>query len=99
MFGSEFNMFGGSDVSLTGLKLAKVISNADPKAQERVFGIIQGIHDMENTDPEYGVWIMHCAPSKWTSGEIPDVDDYIWVMNVDNDPMTWVYFGYARVTS
>lgn len=87
----------GSDVQLTGLFIAQVVKNADPKACERVFVRIIGVHDMKNEDEEYGCWVNHCAPSKSASGDIPDIDDWVYVMFLDKqDPMSGVYIGWVR---
>lgn len=88
----------GSDCNLSGLKIAKVIKNTDPKAQERVWVRVIGVHDMESTDPEYHVEAHHGAPSKSNSGEIPDVDDFLYGMFVDNDPNHFVWMSYCRNT-
>lgn len=97
MFSIEHNLLKGSDVSLDGIFIAKVVSNADPKAQERVYVRVIGVHDMTNEDPEYGIWAMHCAPSKSNSGEVPDVDDYIYVMFPDkSNPNLCLWFGWVR---
>lgn len=96
MYANELFM-NGSDCDLSGVKIAKCISNADPKAQERVWVRVYGVHDMQSTDPEYGIWASHCAPSKYTSGEFPDVDDHIYVMFPDiKDPNQCIYLGYCR---
>jgi hypothetical protein len=83
--------------TLIGFKLAKVIKNKDSKAQERVIVRVLGVHDMDSADPDYGIYAMHCAPSKSNSGEIPDVDDMLWVFFPDpTDPNLCVYIGWVR---
>lgn len=99
MFGIDMGL-NGSDVSLKGIKVAKVIANGDPKAQERVFVRVIGVHDMSNEAEEYGIWAHHLAPSKSNSGEIPDVDDFIYVVFPDeNDPNTCLWLGWCRYSS
>lgn len=98
MLAREFQ-FGGSDVSLSGFFVAKVVKNADPKAQERVFVRVVGVHDMTREDEEYGIWAQHCAPSKNSGGDIPDVDDWIYVFFLDKcDVMSAVWLGWVRTT-
>lgn len=99
MFGIDMGL-NGSDVSLEGIKIAKVISNGDPKAQERVYVRVIGVHDMSNEDPDYGIWAHHLAPSKGNSGEIPDKDDFIYVTFPDkNDPNNCLWLGWCRYSS
>lgn len=93
MLGKEFTQ---GDVNLSGIFLAKVIENKDPKALERVRVRVLGVHDFENKDPRNSVWAQHCAFSKGTSGEIPDIDDFVYVMFFQNDPMNIVWLGWAR---
>ena len=95
MFGLDYQL-NGCDVSLDGLKIAKVISNADATAQEKVFIRVIGVHRMDETDPEYGIIARHCAPSKGGSGEIPEVDDMLYVMFMNGDPNQCVWLGWCR---
>lgn len=89
-----------NDVSLSGMFLAKVLKNPDPKAQERVWVRVMGVHDMENSNKEYGIWAHHLAYSKGTSGEIPEVGDWLWVVFPDQyNPNLCLYIGYARISS
>lgn len=98
MFSQEFTV-RGSDVKLEGFFVAKVVKNADPKAQERVFVRVLGVHDLENEDEEYGIWAQHCAPSKNAGGDVPDVDDWVYVFFMHpNDPMSCVWLGWVRTT-
>jgi hypothetical protein len=94
MQGKEFGL--KNEVELSGLFIAEVINNADPKAIERVRVRVFGVHDMENKDPENSVWAQHCAPSKGSSGEIPDAGDYIYVMFLQNDFMNPIWIGWLR---
>lgn len=89
----------GSDCSLSGLKIAKVIKITDTKSQERVWVRVIGVHDMESKDPEYFIESRHIAPSKSNSGEFPDVDDMIYGTFMDGDPNIFYYFGWCRNTS
>lgn len=96
MFGKEFAT-DGSDVSLRGIFIAKVVENSDPKALERVKVRVIGVHDMENESKENSIWANHLAPSKSGSGEIPDVDDYLYVTFLDpDDPMSCIWMGWVR---
>lgn len=97
MFQHDLQMHG-SDVDLRGIHIAKVIENSDPKALERVKVRVIGVHDMDNESKENSIWAAHLAPSKSGSGEIPDVDDYLYVTFLDpNDPMSCVWMGWCRV--
>jgi hypothetical protein len=86
----------GADCRLDGLHIAKCIKTTDPKAQERVWVRVIGVHDMESTDPEYCIEARHIAPSKGTSGEFPDKDDLIYGLFMQNDPNVFYYLGYVR---
>jgi len=96
MLGKEYNL--ASESSLSGLFIAEVTDNMDPRALERVRARVIGVHDMDNLDPENSIWIQHLAPSKGSSGEIPDVGDYIAVMFLQNDPMTCFWLGWLRTS-
>jgi len=99
MHGREFNIFHGSDCDLSGIKLAQVVSNVDPTSQEKVFVRVLGVHDMTNTNLDYGIPAHHCAPSQNSSGEIPEVDSWLYVMFPDiSNPSYCVYLGFARFT-
>lgn len=90
--------FDGADCDLNGLKVAKVIKTTDPKAQERVWVRVIGVHDMQSTDPDYAIEARHIAGSKSNSGEFPDKDDLIYVWFMNNDPNVCYYLGWCRVT-
>lgn len=98
MFGVDYQL-NGCDVSLDGLKIAKVISNADITAQEKVFVRVIGVHDMNNLDPEYGIWARHSSPSKGTSGEIPDINDMLYGMFINNDCNQFCWIGWVRFSN
>lgn len=87
---------GGSDVSLAGWHIAQVIDNNDPKACERVLVRVMGVHNIANDDPANAVWADHCSPTKYGSGDIPDVGDYLYVQFPDVlNPMRILWFGYV----
>ena len=95
MFTNEL-FLNGVDCNLNGLKIAKVIKNSDPKALERCWVRVLGVHDLDNPDDEYGIWAEHCAYSKGASGEIPNVDDFLYGFFIDEDPNHFVYIGWVR---
>ena len=72
------------------------MDNLDPKALERIKVRVMGVHDMENTNKENAMWAQHCAPSKSCSGEVPDKDDYVYVMFLGNNPMSPIWLGWVR---
>lgn len=94
MLGHEYKFDHETDLS--GLYIALVVDNADPKAIERVRVRVLGVHDMTNEDPENSVWAEHCAPSKSTSGEVPDIGDYVYVMFLQGSPTTIIWLGWVR---
>lgn len=97
MYGREFNIFSGTDCDLSGLKIAKVLSNIDPTAQETVFVRVIGVHDMSIDDDNYNIPAYHCANSKQNSGEIPSYGDFLYVMFPDlNNPSYCVWLGWVR---
>lgn len=86
------------NIKLNGLFIGRVIHANDPKALERCFVRIFGIHDMENEDKDYGVWVNRLAPSKNSSGEIPEEGDLVYIMFLDpNDFLSGVWLGWVRV--
>ena len=95
MFGLDYQL-NGCDVSLEGIKIAKVITNADATTQEKVFVRVIGVHDMNSTDPEYGIIARHCAPSKGGSGEIPEVDDMLYGFFINGDCSQFCWVGWVR---
>lgn len=83
--------------SFRGLKIALVVSNQDPKHQERILGRVLGIHNLANETFENAVWMHHCAPFRDASGDLPEPGDYVWVLfPQERDPMTIVWLGYVR---
>lgn len=95
MFGKELKL--DNEVNLNGIFIGLVVDNADPKALERVRVRVLGVHDMDNETKENSIWAQHLAPSKSNSGEIPDVDDYVYVMFLQGDPQTPLWLGWCRV--
>jgi hypothetical protein len=97
MFGTEYNIFSGTDCDLSGLKIAQVISNIDPTGQEKVFVRVIGVHDMSSIDSDYSIPCLNCAPSQFSSGEIPDIGSWVYVMFPDiNNPAYCVRMGFVR---
>jgi hypothetical protein len=94
MLGHELTL--SSEVVLDGIFIAKVIDAADPKALERVRVRVIGVHDLENEDKKNSIWASHLCPSKSNSGEIPDVDDFIYVTFLQNNPSHCVWLGWCR---
>lgn len=86
-----------TEVDLGGIFIGLVVENMDPKALERVRVRVIGVHDMENTSKDNSIWANHIAPSKSNSGEIPDIDDYVYVMFLQRDPMAPCWLGWCRV--
>ena len=85
-----------ADGDLEGIKIAQVVSNEDPKGQERVLVRVAGVHNLDNTDIENSVWAHHCSPFRSASGDLPEPDDLLWVMfpNV-KDPMMIIWLGFV----
>jgi hypothetical protein len=97
MLGREFQISEG-EAQLGGIHIALVVANADPLCLERVRVRVLGVHDMENTSKDNSIWAVHVAPSKTGSGEIPDIDDYIYVTFLDHsDPHSCAWIGWCRV--
>jgi hypothetical protein len=87
----------GSDVRLDGIKVALVVDNNDPKACERVLVRIIGVHDMENDHIDNAIWADHISFSKFSSGDIPDKGDYLYVVFPDTtSPTKVLWMGWVR---
>ncbi len=97
MFGKEYSY--DSDTDLKGVFIGLVVTNYDSKALERIRVRVIGVHDMENESDDNAIWAQHCAPSKSSSGEIPDVGDFVYVMFIQGDPMNAIWLGWCRVIS
>jgi len=90
-------------MNLSGIYVAKVLSNTDEKQRERIFVRILGIHNIEDNfeNKDYGIWSENANSTPYLSGYIPDVDNYVYVMFLkDNnnvyDSQKCVYFGEVR---
>jgi hypothetical protein len=94
MFGIEHSL--DNEVDLGGIFIALVVDNMDPKALERVRVRVLGVHDMDNKIKDNSIWANHIAPSKSKSGEIPDIDDYVYVQFLQKDPMCPIWLGWLR---
>lgn len=95
MFGYELKT--DNEIDLGGIFIGQVIDNADPKALERIRVRVIGVHDMDNTSKDNSIWAQHIAPSKSNSGEIPDVDDFVYIMFFQKDPNAALWLGWVRV--
>lgn len=88
-----------SDVSLNGIFTAKVLKNYDEFARERLFVRVIGVHDISDNfkDKEFGIWVEHCTPSLYRTGDIPPVDSevYIQFMNFNGvaNPNVAIWLG------
>lgn len=92
----DYDLYG-SDVDLRGMKIAKVIDNKDPKGTERVLVSVLGVHDYDNASLANSAWADRCAYSKFSSGDIPDIGDFLYVIFPDHrDPMRIVWMGWCR---
>jgi hypothetical protein len=95
MFGYELKHNNEVDL-LHGIFIGKVVDNMDPKGLERVRVRVIGVHDMEKEEKDNSIWAEHCAPSKQTSGELPDPDDWLYVSFVHGSPMMCIWHGWVR---
>lgn len=95
MYGSDDPIFPNAD--LRGWKHAQVVSNEDPKSQERVLVRVMGIHNMANTDTDNAIWAHHCAPTRTASGDLPEPGDWLYGHFVNTkDFMAFIWFGFVR---
>lgn len=88
-----------TEVSLEGIFIALVVDNLDPKALERIRVRVLGVHDMDNDVKENSMWANHIAPSKSSSGEIPDIGDYVYISFVQSNPLHLCWWGWVRSIS
>lgn len=96
MLGFEYD-YRSTDCTLEGIKIGIVVDNADPLCLERIRVRVIGVHDMNNEDKENSIWASHLAPSKSNSGEIPDIDDFVYIQFMDyTDPMSALWLGWVR---
>ena len=93
---------GFTDVKLDGIFVAKVLNNEDPYMRERLFVRVIGVHKTIDFDnKKYGVWVEHCAPSQFLSGDIPLNGTEVYVQFLrDGDgainPMSAIWLGVVR---
>ena len=90
-------------LNLDGIFIAKVLDNKDPKARERLFVRVLGVHSIDDdfSDLKYGLWIEHCAPSLYMSGDIPPNNSEVYVQFLRNtdgvlDPMKAIWIGVVK---
>lgn len=97
MLGQEFGveLFG----ALEGIKIAQVVSNADPKCQERILIRVLGVHNLAVDTYDNGIWAHHCSPFRDSSGDLPEKYDFVYVMFPNkSDPMSCIWLGFVRST-
>jgi hypothetical protein len=88
-----------SNLSLRGIKIAKVINNLDPKSQERIKVRVLGVHNINNDASTNSVWAHHCSPLRSASGDLPEAGEFVYVMFPnEDDPMSIIWLGYAKST-
>jgi len=86
-----------SSLSLTGLKVAIVVSNEDPKCQERLLIRVLGVHNLENKVIDNGIWANHCSPFRSASGDLPEPGEFVYVVFPNRfDPMSIIWMGFVR---
>ena len=85
-----------NEEDLSGIYIASVIENKDPKAQERVLVRVIGLHDFTVKSLDNAIWAKHLAPMRNISGEIPHIGDHVYVQFVKNNPLDCLWLGYAR---
>jgi len=90
-------------IDLSGIYIAKVLSNTDEKQRERIFIRVIGVHNIEDnfTNKEFGIWSENANSTPYMSGYIPNVDAYVYVMFIKDsmgvyDTQRCVYFGEVR---
>ncbi len=71
-----------SDVDLNGIHKAYILNNIDEYGRERLFVRVLGVHDISDnfSDKKYGIWIEHCSPSIYRTGDIPQIGDEVYMM-------------------
>jgi len=95
MKGAELGIDSVPDLS--GIWIAQVHSNEDFKMQERVLVRVLGLHNVNNKTDENCIWANHCSPIRSGSGDLPEPDDWVYVMFPDKrDPMTCLWLGYVK---
>ena len=86
-----------NEVDLSGLFIGLVVDIMDPKALERIKVRVIGVHDMDNEDIDNSIWADHIAPSKGKSGELPNKNDFVYIMFLQRNPMCPCWIGWVRV--
>jgi len=85
------------EMVLAGIKEALVVENRDPKAQERVLVRVLGVHNMDTDEIGNAIWAKHCAPTRNSSGDLPEKGDWVYVLFPDkSDPMNCLWLGFVR---
>ncbi len=85
------------NIDFTGTKIAYVVSNEDPKCQERILVRVLGVHNLENKSTDNGVWANHVAPIRDASGDLPELGDYVYVTFPDKtNPQSILWWGFVR---
>ncbi len=83
---------GNADVVLNGIFIGQVVNNQDPKGLFRVEVTIPGL-----TSPQVTIWADYLSPEKSSSGPIPDIGSFLYVMfRNPQDPMSCIYIGYVQ---
>ena len=79
------------------IRVAEVVSNRDPKAQERLIVRVPGVHNVTLDHPFAGVWAHHCAPFSSASGDLPEKGEFVYVTFPDvNNPNHILWLGVVR---
>jgi hypothetical protein len=86
---------------LSGIFVAKVINNIDPLERERILVRAVGLHDLENSNENYGVWAEHGIGSNFIYGNFPKINSMVYIMfikdiNNEYDFNKCLYFGVVR---
>jgi hypothetical protein len=78
--------------------IGKVLNNIDEYKQERIFVRVLGIHNIEDNfqDKTYGIWLENGIAKKSISGDIPDIDDFVYIIPQDEFCQTGIYLGVVR---
>ena len=90
-------------LNLDGIFIARILQNLDPLGRERLFVRVLGVHDISDQfeNKSYGIWVDHCAPYYYTSGNLPPVGSEVYIQfckGTDNvyDPMRAIWLGTVR---
>jgi len=78
------------------IRIAKVLSNKDPLAQERLKVNVMGVHNIYLTDDnDTGIWAHHCSPIKYSSGSLPIYGDMVYVWFDEKMPNDAIWMGHV----